>query len=107
MVLQSQSCQGVGHVVVYMKTNPRNTIPLLILSGYALILLAVLAQGRKLATLKRAAIAYFAFYALGAILFEMLTGRQTFAGDTVSDLLASVLKVEPNLETLPEATPPA
>ena len=45
IVLQSQACQGGGPVVVYMKTNPRNTIPLLILSGYALILLAVLALG--------------------------------------------------------------
>jgi eukaryotic-like serine/threonine-protein kinase len=40
-------------------------------------------------------------WALGCVLFEMLTGRKTFDGDTVSDVLAAVLKEAPDLETLP------
>jgi eukaryotic-like serine/threonine-protein kinase len=40
-------------------------------------------------------------WALGCVLFEMLTGRKTFDGDTVSDVLAAVLKEPPDLETLP------
>src|SRR5262249_10557279 len=33
---------------------------------------------------------------------EMLTGGQTFQGDTVSDVLASVLKTEPDMSRLPD-----
>lgn len=36
----------------------------------------------------------------------MLTGRQSFHGETVSDILASVLKDEPNLEGVPEKVRP-
>jgi len=36
------------------------------------------------------------------VLWELLTGKQLFGGDTVSDILASVLKEEPNLTMLPE-----
>src|SRR5262249_33943048 len=35
------------------------------------------------------------------VLYEMLTGKQSFHGDTVSDILASVLAREPNLALLP------
>jgi serine/threonine-protein kinase len=46
-------------------------------------------------------------WAFGVVLWEMLTGQKLFEGDTVSDVLASVLKEEPNLEALPEASPMA
>ena len=45
-------------------------------------------------------------WAFGVILFEMLTGRRLFEGDTVSDTLAEVLKTEPDFDELPEETPP-
>jgi serine/threonine protein kinase len=45
-------------------------------------------------------------FAFGAVLFEMLTGRIVFAGETVSDTLAAVLKEEPDYNTLPANTPP-
>jgi Tol biopolymer transport system component len=46
-------------------------------------------------------------WAFGVVLYEMLTGRHAFAGDTVSDTLASVLKTDPDLTALPEMTPAA
>jgi Tol biopolymer transport system component/predicted Ser/Thr protein kinase len=44
-------------------------------------------------------------WSFGAVLFEMLTGRQAFAGESVADTLASVLKVEPDWDALPKGTP--
>ncbi len=44
-------------------------------------------------------------WAFGVVLHEMLTGRQLFAADTVSDTLAGVLKSEIDLAKLPPATP--
>ena len=43
-------------------------------------------------------------WAFGVVLFEMLSGRRVFDGETVSDVLASVLKNDPKWETLPSAT---
>jgi Tol biopolymer transport system component/predicted Ser/Thr protein kinase len=40
-------------------------------------------------------------WAFGVVLYEMLTGKQLFAGETVSDTLASVLKEEPDWEKVP------
>jgi len=44
-------------------------------------------------------------WAYGVVLFEMLTGRHVFAGETVSHVLAAVLKDEPDWTTLPPTTP--
>ncbi len=44
-------------------------------------------------------------WAFGVVLFEMLSGRRLFDGDTVSDVLAAVLKTEPDWTTLPPTTP--
>jgi Tol biopolymer transport system component len=46
-------------------------------------------------------------WALGCVIYEMLTGRQAFDGATVSDVIASVLRTEPDLRQLPVGTPPA
>ncbi len=46
-------------------------------------------------------------WAFGVIVFEMLTGTRLFAGDTVSDTLASVLREEIPWHALTPATPPA
>ena len=44
-------------------------------------------------------------WAFGCVLYEMLTGRVTFAGDTVSDSIAKILEREPDWSALPAATP--
>jgi eukaryotic-like serine/threonine-protein kinase len=44
-------------------------------------------------------------WAFGAVLFEMLTGKKTFGGETVSDTLAAVLKTDPDWSALPPETP--
>jgi serine/threonine protein kinase len=44
-------------------------------------------------------------WAFGCVLYEMLTGRVAFAGDTVSDSIAKILEREPDWSALPAATP--
>ncbi|MGE5189815.1 MAG: protein kinase domain-containing protein [Gemmatimonadota bacterium] len=44
-------------------------------------------------------------WAFGAILWEMLTGRRLFEGETVSDVLAGVLRQEIPFNALPPETP--
>ena len=46
-------------------------------------------------------------WAFGVVLFEMLTGRRAFEGDDISDMLASVLKQEPDWTQLPTDLPAA
>ena len=46
-------------------------------------------------------------WSLGVVLWEMLTGSRLFDGESVSHVLASVLKTEPDWPTLPMETPPA
>jgi serine/threonine-protein kinase len=46
-------------------------------------------------------------WAFGVVLLEMLTGRPVFAGETISHVLAAVLRDEPDWARLPSATPPA
>jgi Tol biopolymer transport system component len=46
-------------------------------------------------------------WAFGVVLWEMLTGRSLFAGETVSDVLAGVLKTDVDFTSLPAPTPPA
>jgi Tol biopolymer transport system component len=44
-------------------------------------------------------------WAFGCVLFEMLTGRMAFRGDTATDILVSVIKDEPDWSHFPAATP--
>ena len=46
-------------------------------------------------------------WAFGCVLYEMLTGRVTFAGDTAADIVGKILEREPDWSALPAATPAA
>ena len=58
-------------------------------------------QARGVAVDKRADL-----WALGCILYEMLCGTRAFSGELASDVMASVLKSEPDYTALPPTTPP-
>ena len=44
-------------------------------------------------------------WAFGCVLYEMLTGRSAFAGNTVSDTIARILEREPDWSALPATLP--
>jgi serine/threonine protein kinase/Tol biopolymer transport system component len=44
-------------------------------------------------------------WAFGCVLYEMLAGQKAFEGETVSDVLAAVIKSEPDWSALPADTP--
>ncbi len=46
-------------------------------------------------------------FAFGAVLYELLTGKQAFQGEDVGDILATVVKMEPDWSLLPANTPPS
>ena len=44
-------------------------------------------------------------WAFGCVLYEILTGKMAFSGETVTDTLAAILKSEPDWSQLPSSTP--
>ena len=44
-------------------------------------------------------------WSFGIVLYEMLTGRAAFEGETVTDVLAAIVTREPDWSSLPPATP--
>jgi Tol biopolymer transport system component len=44
-------------------------------------------------------------WAFGCVLYELLSGRQAFHGETTTEILAAVLRGEPDWQALPETTP--
>ncbi len=44
-------------------------------------------------------------WAFGAVLFEMLTARQAFEGETATDIIAKIVAGQPNWDLLPAQTP--
>ncbi len=87
-------------------TNPANSPTLTLESTRAGVILGTAAymspeQARGKAVDKRADI-----WAFGVVLYEMLSGRITFEGETVSDTLAAVLRADIDWAHLPPGTPP-
>jgi serine/threonine-protein kinase len=46
-------------------------------------------------------------WAFGCVLFECLSGRRAFDGETTSDVIAKILEREPDYSALPGTTPPS
>ncbi len=46
-------------------------------------------------------------WAFGCVVYEMLTGKPAFSGETVSDILAAVIRAEPDWTPVPASTPAA
>jgi serine/threonine protein kinase/Tol biopolymer transport system component len=46
-------------------------------------------------------------WAFGCVLYEMLAGKSTFAGETTADIFVSILQRTPDWTALPAETPPA
>ena len=44
-------------------------------------------------------------WAFGCVMYELLTGKQAFQGDDITDILAAVVRAEPDWQALPAATP--
>ncbi len=45
-------------------------------------------------------------FSFGIVLYEILTGKKAFAGEDISDVLASIIKTEPDWKTLPRDLDP-
>ena len=45
-------------------------------------------------------------WAFGVVLYELLTGKQLFTGEDISEILAKVIRDEPNLDTIPAQVRP-
>src|SRR5436309_7370699 len=46
-------------------------------------------------------------WAFGCVLYEMLTARHVFEGETATDMIAKIVTSEPDLDLLPRETPPS
>jgi len=89
--------QGSGNPAI----SPTITTPAMTLQGVILGTAAYMSpeQAKGRVVDKRADI-----WAFGCVLHEMLTGRKTFAGDDVSDTLASILKSDVDWTGVPPST---
>jgi serine/threonine protein kinase len=53
----------------------------------------------------RAADARSDMWAFGVVLYEMLTGKPAFEGETIMEILGGVMKADPDWMALPPTTP--
>jgi eukaryotic-like serine/threonine-protein kinase len=86
-------------------SDPENSPTLTLAATQAGVVLGTAAymapeQARGKAVDRRADI-----WSFGVVFYEMLTGKRLFGGETVSDTLAAVLKMEPDWDGLPVEVP--
>ncbi len=92
---------GAAHAESPTLTSPHAlTAPGGLLMGTAAYMSPEQARGKPVD--KRADI-----WAFGCVVYEMLTGRSPFPGETISDTVAAVLEREPEWDRLPPNTPRA
>jgi eukaryotic-like serine/threonine-protein kinase len=100
----AKALQPAGAMVVSHSMSPTITTPAMTQAGMVLGTAAYMspeqAKGREADRRSDA-------WAFGCVLFEVLTGTRSFAGDDVSDTLVAVLRDEPAWSALPMGTPPA
>ena len=97
------AASGSGATAAVAAHSPTFTSPAALTMGGAILGTAAYMapeQARGKAVDKRADI-----WAFGLVLYEMLTGRAAFAGDTVTDILAALVSRDPDWTALPTATP--
>jgi serine/threonine-protein kinase len=102
MEIAAPTLGGGSPTYIPLTQAPTITTPAMTHAGVILGTAAYMApeQAKGKAVDKRADI-----WAFGCVLFEMLTGRQVFAGETVTETLAEVMKSEPPWEALPAGLP--
>jgi serine/threonine-protein kinase len=100
LTLTEESRDGASAVLTHSPTLTFQATQVGVLMGTAAYMSPEQAKGR--AVDKRSDV-----WAFGCVLFEMLTGRPAFAGEDISDTLASILKSEPDWRLLREDVPPA
>jgi Tol biopolymer transport system component len=85
-----------------LANSPTITSPAMTMRGVILGTAAYMSpeQAKGKAVDKRADI-----WAFGCVLFEMLTGKRTFKGDDVTDIITSVMRDTPDWTVLPAETP--
>lgn len=93
---------GPDGAAYLLSQSPTITSPAMTRMGVILGTAAYMApeQARGRAVDKRCDI-----WAFGCVLYEMLTGKQTFPGEDTTEILASVVKTEPDWQALPADTP--
>jgi Tol biopolymer transport system component len=105
-VLDFGLAKAVGHPEIGMP-NPTGMLPTItspamthagVILGTAAYMAPAQARGQPVD--KRADI-----WALGCVLYELLTGRRAFGGDNVTDTIAAVVRGEPDWTLLPGDTP--
>ena len=94
---------GIGdHGSVGVMNSPTITTPAMTMRGVILGTAAYMApeQAKGRPVDKRADV-----WAFGCVLFEMLTGRRAFDGDDMSEVMAAVIKSEPDWIAMPTTVP--
>jgi len=99
----AKAMEPAGAMSASVSVSPTITTPAMTQAGMILGTAAYMSpeQARGKPVDKRADI-----WAFGCVVYEMVTGRRAFAGDDVTEVLANVLKTEPNWTATSGLMPP-